>query len=560
MKRILECVPNFSEGRDMKIIEAICEPIRQTAGVKLLDIDPGASTHRTVVTFAGEPEAVIEAAFKAIQVAGRLIDMTRHQGAHPRMGATDVCPLIPVSGISVEEAVALAHKLAERVGRELNIPVYLYEYAATSPQRKSLSVIRSGEYEGFPKKILQPEWKPDYGKAEFNPRSGQTVIGVREFLAAVNFNLNTASVRLANSVAFDVRENGRIKTDNGKPTGKPVLDESGEPVRIPGKLKECKAVGWYIPEYGFAQVSMNLTNLSVTPLYQAFEEVCLSAQSRGLRVSGTEIVGLIPLSALTEAGRYFLQKQNRSLGVSEKELIKIAVQSMGLHDLKPFVPEEKIIEYKLREEGRELKDLTVASFSEELASESPAPGGGSVAALCGGLAAALGAMTANLSAGKRGWEEQTAFFSEIADQCQRLREKLIFLMDEDTRAFNKVMEAFALPKSTDSEKAVRKQAIEQANVYAAQIPLQVMETVYQSVPLLETMIEKGNPNSITDAGVGLLCACTAMEGAGLNVLINLGGISDEIIKAELKEKALQLMQSVRERKQAGIEKIESGLR
>lgn len=542
MKRILECVPNFSEGRDMNIIEAICAPIRQIEGVQLLDIDPGASTNRTVVTFAGEPEAVIEAAFQAFKVASEVIDMSRHSGAHPRMGATDVCPLIPVSGISIEEAVEFANRLGERIGRELGIPVYMYEYAAKSPQRKSLSIIRSGEYEGFSKKILLPEWKPDYGPAAFNARSGQSVIGVREFLAAVNFNLNTTSVRLANSVAFDVRENGRVKTDTGKPSGKPVLDENGEPIRIPGTLKECKAVGWYIEEYGFAQVSMNLTNLSVTSLHQAFEEVNKSAISRGLRVSGTEIVGLIPLSALTEAGKYFLTKQNRSIGVSERELIQMAVMSMGLSDLKPFVAADKIIEYKLRNQAPGLKDLTVERFTEVLASESPAPGGGSVAALCGSLSAGLAAMTANLAAGKRGWEDKINLFSNIAFESQQIREQLVFLIDEDTRAFNKVMEAFGLPKSTEEEKAIRKQAIQQANLYAAEIPLQVMQTAARLFPILKEMIEKGNPSSITDAGVGVLCACTAIEGAGMNVLINLSGIDGESDKARLSKDAKDLMQ------------------
>lgn len=555
MKRILECVPNFSEGRDRSIIESICTPIRQTEGVQLLDIDPGASTNRTVVTFAGEPEAVIEAAFQAIKMASQVIDMSRHTGAHPRMGATDVCPLIPVSGISIEEAVEFAHRLGERVGRELGIPVYMYEYAAKSTQRKSLSVIRSGEYEGFSKKILLPEWKPDYGPAAFNARSGQSVIGVREFLAAVNFNLNTSSVRLANSVAFDVRENGRVKTDTGKPSGKPVLDENGEPVRIPGTLKECKAVGWYIEEYGFAQVSMNLTNLSVTSLHQAFEEVSKSAISRGLRVSGTEIVGLIPLASLTEAGKYFLIKQGRSIGVSEKELIQMAVMSMGLSDLKPFVAADKIIEYKLRNQTPGLKDLTVERFTEVLASESPAPGGGSVAALCGSLAAGLAAMTANLAAGKRGWEDKINLFSNLAFESQQIREKLIFLIDEDTRAFNKVMEAFGLPKGSEEEKAFRKQAIQQANLYAAEIPLQVMQTAASLFPVLQEMIEKGNPSSITDAGVGVLCACTAIEGAGMNVLINLSGIDAEADKIRLGKEAKELMELAAKQKSELIPRV-----
>lgn len=555
MKRILECVPNFSEGRDMRIIEAICEPVRKTEGVELLDIDPGVSTNRTVVTFAGEPEAVIEAAFQAIKIAAQLIDMRKHTGAHPRMGATDVCPLIPVSGITVEEAVEFANKLGERVGRELNIPVYMYEYAAKSVQRKSLSHIRSGEYEGFVKKIQLPEWKPDYGPAVFNAQSGQSVIGVREFLAAVNFNLNTSSVRLANSVAFDVRENGRVKTDNGKPTGKPLLDEKGEPIRIPGTLRECKAVGWFIEEYGFAQVSMNLTNLSVTSLHRAFEEVEKSAISRGLRVTGTEIVGLIPLSALTEAGRYFLKKQNRSAGLSESEIIKMSVQSMGLSELKPFIPEDKIIEYKLRPRTKQLKDLSTEKFTEVLASESPAPGGGSVAALCGSLAAALASMTANLSAGKRGWEDQISFFSDIAEEAQEIREKLIFLMDEDTRSFNKVMDAFGLPKTTDEEKKIRSQAIELANTYAAEIPLEVVKTASRLYPLLKIMVEKGNPNSITDAGVGVLCTYAAMEGAGMNVLINISGLKDEALKEYLRTEVHALLNSGREQKETILKLI-----
>jgi len=541
MKRIIECVPNFSEGRDKTVINDICASIRSIEGVQLLDIDPGASTNRTVVTFAGEPEAVIEAAFQAIKTASMRIDMRKHSGTHPRMGATDVCPLIPVSGVSVDEAIQFAQQLGNRVGTELGIPVYMYEYAALSTDRKNLSIIRSGEYEGFAKKILEPEWKPDYGPAIFHPQAGQTVIGVREFLAAVNFNLNTRSVRLANSVAFDVRENGRIKTDTGKPGGKPILDENGEPVRIPGMLKECKGVGWYIEEYGFAQVSMNLTNLNITPLHKAFEAVEQSAFSRGLRITGSEIVGLIPLSALTEAGKYFLEKQKRSAGVSEPELIRTAIHTMGLSELKPFIPEEKIIEYKLNENTAKLASLSLQHFTEALASESAAPGGGSVAALLAALGASLAAMTANLAAGKRGWEDQLTFFSEWAVKAQALRAKLLYLTDEDTQAFNKVMEAYALPKVTDQEKELRSKAIEQANMYATEVPLQVMKTALNAYPVLEVMIARGNPGSITDAGVGVLCIGAAIEGAGMNVMINVSGFKNEAEKSRLKTEVHDLL-------------------
>ena len=540
MKKILECVPNFSEGRDRAVIDAICEPIKNIPGVQLLDVDPGASTNRTVVTFAGEPEAVIEAAFQAIKVAAHTIDMRKHSGAHPRMGATDVCPLIPVSGITTEEAVALAHTLAKRVAQELDIPVYMYEQAATSPDRRNLSIIRQGEYEGFATKITDPKWTPDYGKPVFNAKSGQTVIGVREFLAAVNFNLNTQSVRLANSVAFDVRENGRVKTDTGKPSGKPVLDANGEPVRIPGTLTECKGIGWYMEEYGFAQVSMNLTNLNITPLHRAFEEVEKSAFHRGLRVTGTEIVGMLPLSALTDAGKYFLAKQGRSTGVSEAELVQCAIHTMGLSEIKTFKPEEKIIEYKLQSAVPTLASMSITEFSQVLASDAPAPGGGSVAALCGTMAAALAAMTANLAAGKKGREDELSFFSNIAEKAQYIRAQLLFLIDEDTRAFQKVMEAYGLPKSNEAEKSVRTLAINSANIYAAEVPLRVMQTAMDIYPLLQTMIDKGNASSITDAGVGVLCAYTCIEGAGMNVQINIAGIHNEAEKSRL-QKSIQAL-------------------
>jgi glutamate formiminotransferase/formiminotetrahydrofolate cyclodeaminase len=546
MKRILECVPNFSEGRDPKIIEAICAPIKEIDGVRILDVDMGKSTHRTVVTFAGSPEAVIEAAFQAISRAAQWIDMRKHTGAHPRMGATDVCPLIPVSGITVEETLILARQLGDRVGRELGIPVYMYEYAATTPERKNLATIRAGEYEGFNKKIYDPAWKPDYGPTEFNAVSGQTVIGVRDFLVAVNFNLNTTSVRLANSVAFDVRENGRIKTQNGKPNGPPELDANGQPLRIPGMLKACKGVGWFIEEYGFAQVSMNLTQLSVTSLHQAFEAVVKSATQRGLRVTGTEIVGLLPKSTLVDAGRYFLTQQGRSTGVGDAELIRIAIHTLGLSEIRPFHPKEKIIEYCLEDPFGPLASQTVVKFTEGLASDSPAPGGGSVSALCGALAAALTAMVANLSAGKRGWEDQVDYFSSIADKAQQIREELLWLLDEDTRSFDQVMLAFGLPKQTPEEKEIRKKAIEEATIYAAEIPLRVMEAAFACLPLVLEMTEKGNPNSISDAGVGGLCAWACLSGAAYNVQINLKDMKDHPQTPELMGRCKTLLTSGKE--------------
>src|SRR5213595_1006984 len=494
MKQVIECVPNFSEGRDLEIIRQITAAIESVDGVSLLNVDPGASTNRTVVTFAGTPDAAVEGAFRGIQKAAELIDMRKQKGAHPRMGATDVCPFIPVSNVTWEEAIACAKKLGKRVGEELGIPVYLYEKAAPNPARSNLSIIRAGEYEGFFDKIKQPEWKPDFGPSVFNEKSGATVIGVRDFLVAYNVNLNTKAVRRANSVAFDVREQGRVKTEDGAPYGKPVLDANGEPVRIPGMLKHVKAIGWFVKEYGIAQVSMNLTNIEETPLHAAFDACAESAAKRGLRVTGSEIVGMVPKRSLVDAGRYFLKKQQWSEGVSEEGLIDIAIRSMGLSELKPFDPNEKVIEFKIQsaESKKSLVKMDVREFCNETLSDSPAPGGGSVAALMGALGASLGGMVANLSAGKRGWDDKLEYFSNWAVKGQRLKDELLYLVDEDTAAFNKVMAAFALPKESLEEKAARAAAIQSANKYAAEIPLRVMETAAKSYPLLADMAENGN--------------------------------------------------------------------
>jgi glutamate formiminotransferase/formiminotetrahydrofolate cyclodeaminase len=537
MKKIIECVPNFSEGRDLDVIRQITAAIESVEGVSLLNVDPGASTNRTVVTFAGNPDAAIEAAFRGIQKAAELIDMRKHTGAHPRMGATDVCPFIPVSNVSWDEAIDCAKKLGKRVGEELKIPIYLYEKAASDPDRSNLSIIRAGEYEGFFDKIKQPQWKPDFGPALFNEKSGATVIGAREFLVAYNANLNTKSVRRANSVAFDVRENGRVKTDDGTPTGKPVLDAKGEPVREPGMLKHVKAIGWYVDEYGIAQVSMNLTNLEETPLHAAFDACVESAMKRGMRVTGSEIVGMLPKKCLTDAGRHYLRKQKWSEGASEEELIDVAIRSMGLSELKPFDPKEKIIELKMESaDKKSLVKMDLRQFCNETLSDSPAPGGGSVAALMGALGVSLGGMVANLSAGKRGWEDKLPLFSDWAVKAQQLKDELLFLVDEDTAAFNKVMAAFGLPKESAEEKAARSAAIQSANQYAAEIPLRVMETASRAYPLLLEMAEKGNPASISDVGVGSLAVRACIEGAGMNVRINLAGLKDEAVKTSLREK------------------------
>ncbi len=537
--KLIECVPNFSEGRDPVKIKQITDAIESVEGIKLLDVDPGKATNRTVVTFVGSPEDVIEAAFRGIKTAGDIIDMGSHTGAHPRMGATDVCPLIPISGITMEETAEFAKKLAERVGKELQIPAYLYEAAQSQTYRKNLSHIREGEYEGFFKKIKLSEWKPDFGPAEFPAKQGATVIGARNFLIAYNVNLNTKSTRLANSVAFDIRENGRVKRTGNPYTGPIEKDAAGNEIRIPGLLKECKGLGWFIEEYDIAQVSINLTNFAVTSVHQAFDACCISAQNRGLRVTGSELVGLIPLQALLDAGRHYLTLQKRSVGVSEEELIHIAVKSMRLDELAPFDPNKKIIEYKLRAHGLgKLVKMDLRKFANETASESTAPGGGSISAYCGALGVSLGTMVANLSAAKRGWEDQTIYFSEFAAKGQNLKDQLLLAVDEDTIAFTKIMEAFALPKSTDEEKSTRTEAIQNATKYAVEVPLKVMKLAHQSLELIKAMVEKGNPNSITDAAVGALCIRTAVEGAYLNVRINTKDLKDQtFVDIHLKEAA-----------------------
>ena len=523
MKKVLECVPNISEGRNGAIIEKVANAVRKVEGVKLLHIDAGESTNRTVFTFAGEPEQVIEAVFRLIEQTAELIDMQSHKGSHPRMGATDVCPLVPISGITIAEAVALSQKLGQRVANELNIPVYLYEYSATAPYRKSLADIRSGEYEGFEQKIRDPQWKPDYGKAIFNRKSGQTVIGVRDFLVAYNVNLNTKSVRRANSVAFDIRESGRVKKENGKT----VLDGKGEAVREAGKLKHCRGIGWYIEEYGFAQVSLNLTNINETALHTVFEAADESARARGLRITGSELVGLVPKQSLIDAGVHFLSKQNRSIGVPESEVIDYAIHSLGLNEIKPFVVKERVIEYLLEEPKPKLIDLTVRAFCEKVGSESAAPGGGSVGALCAALGVSLGQMVANLSANKSGWDDKITVFSTVAQRFQALQDRLLSLVDEDTAAFNEVLSAYGLPKGSEKEKAIRADAIEKANQGAALIPLEVMKTAFKAYSDLLLMVTDGNPNSITDAGVGSLCLSVGIQATAMNVAINLKSIKDK---------------------------------
>ncbi|MDZ4682265.1 MAG: glutamate formimidoyltransferase [Saprospiraceae bacterium] len=527
-KPLIECVPNFSEGRNPEVIRQITDAIAAVEGVRLLDVDPGKATNRTVVTFVGEPEPVVEAAFQAIKKAAELIDMRQHKGEHPRMGATDVCPLVPVADITLEETAEWAHRLAERVGQELQLPVFMYEAAATRPERRNLAEIRSGEYEGLAKKLEHPDWKPDYGPAVFNAKSGATVIGARDFLVAYNVNLNTTSVRRANSVAFDVREQGRILRDGDPITGPVIKDENGEPVRIPGTLKSVKGIGWFIEEYGIAQVSMNLTNINITSVYEAFEACCDSALQRGMRVTGSELVGMAPLKVFLDAGRYFLEKQQRSTGVSEAELIKIAIKSLGLDELGAFDPEKKIIEYQLRDASRNrLAGMTLDAFANETASESPAPGGGSIAAYVGALGAALATMVANLSSHKPGWDERWKEFSDWAEKGQTLKDKLLRLVDEDTYAFNAVMDAFRLPKNTEEEKQTRKAAIQAATWQAIETPRLTMELAMDSFPMVRAMVEQGNPNSVTDAGVGALCARAAVYAAYLNVKVNTSGITDK---------------------------------
>lgn len=557
MQRIIECIPNISEGRDKAKINAITSVVETVPGVMLLDVDPGAATNRTVITFAGEPEAVIEAAFLLIKKAAELIDMRSHKGEHPRQGATDVCPLVPISGVSMEECVTLSHRLGERVGKELGIPGYFYEYAAKTPERQNLANNRKGEYENIGK-IETAEWKPDFGPNKVNEtvrKAGITTIGARDFLVAYNVNLNTTSTRRANAIAFDIREAGRVLND--PKTNKPLLDENGAEKRVPGTLKYVKGIGWYIPEYGIAQLSLNLTNITKTPVHIAFDEACKKAQDRGVRVTGSELVGLIPKQSLLDAADYFLKKQERSLGISEKEKIKIAVKSLGLDDLAPFKPEEKIIEFiidKKLNTTKRLVDMSLVDFADETASESPAPGGGSISAYVGAMGAALAAMVANLSSHKRGWDDRWEEFSYWAQKGVEYQQRMLFLVDEDTRAFNRIMDGFGLPKSTDEEKKHRSAVIEDASKYAMQVPLMTAETALASMEVMKQMVEQGNPNSVTDAGVGALCARTAVLGAVMNVRINASGIKDKVFTEELLAKATAVEQQA-EAAEAEIRKL-----
>jgi glutamate formiminotransferase/formiminotetrahydrofolate cyclodeaminase len=550
--QLIECVPNFSEGRDMSVIEQITDRIKTVETVKLLDVDPGKATNRTVVTFVGPPADVVEAAIRAVGKASEVIDMRKHKGEHPRFGATDVCPLVPVSNITMEETVEYARRLAQRLGEELGITVYCYEHAAFDEQRSNLAAVRAGEYEGLQEKLAQPEWKPDFGPVEFNPRSGVTAVGAREFLVAYNINLDTTSIKRANSIAFDIREKGRVKTEDNKPTGKPVLDEKGQKVWVPGSLKAVKAIGWFIEEYSIAQISINLTNLNITPVHIAFDEACRKAETRGVRVTGSELVGLIPLKAMLDAGRYFLRKQQRSTGVPDKELVKIAVKSLGLDDLYPFKPEEKIIEYAIADRSRKhLVDLSLEDFIHTTASESPAPGGGSISAAMGAMGSALATMVANLSSKKRGWDDRWEEFSEWAEKGKAYHDELLRLIDEDTVAFNRIMDTFRLPRGNKQEEAERNRAIQEATKYAIEVPFQVMKRSYESMEVIKAMAEIGNPNSISDAGVGALAARSAVMGAFLNVKINSADLDDEayvddiLTKGkEIEEKTMELEREI----------------
>ena len=546
-KKIVECVPNISEGRNKEIIKQVTDEIEAIKGVKLLDVDPGEATNRTVITFVGSPEVVVEAAFRCVKKAAQLIDMRQHHGAHPRMGATDVCPLIPVAGITLEECAALARTLAERIATELSVPCYCYEAAARTPERKNLAICRKGEYEGLQERMTVEKEAPDFGARPWDEgvaRTGCTAVGARDFLVATNFNLNTTSTRRANAIAFDVREKGRPQREGGSPVGKIMKDENGKNIMIPGTLKGTKAIGWYIDEYGIAQVSMNITDINVTPLHIAFDEVCRCAQNRGIRVTGTEIVGLVPKRTLIDAGKYFLKKQNRSTGIPEADILQIAIKSMGLDDLKAFNPREKVIEYLLEDDDKRAKliDLTVKDFSEETSRESPAPGGGTIAAYMGALGAALGTMVANLSSHKAGWDARWEEFSNWADKGQQIQAELLVLVDEDTEAFNRIMDAFGLPKGTDEEKALRSAAIQEATLFATQVPLHTMQASFKVFELCKAMAEEGNPNSVSDAGVGILAARAAVLGAGLNVKINASGLKDRETADKLVAEANELIQ------------------
>ncbi|MGI6718390.1 MAG: glutamate formimidoyltransferase [Bacteroidales bacterium] len=563
MRKIIECVPNFSEGNDMTIIGKITDEIKSVEGVKLLDVDPGKATNRTVVTFVGEPESVIEAAYRAIKKAGELIDMSKHHGEHPRFGATDVCPLVPISNITLEETAEYAHKLAKRVGEELEIPVYCYEAAAFEPKRKNLANCRAGEYEGLREKLVNPEWKPDFGPAEFNSKVakiGVTAVGARNFLVAYNINLNTTSVRRANAIAFDVREKGRVKREGDKLTGKPILDEKGKKVYTPGTLKSVKAIGWYIEEYGIAQISMNLTDITITSVHEAFEEVCKKANDRGIRVTGSELVGLVPLQAILDAGKYFLRKQQRSVGISDEEIIKIAVKSLGLDDLAPFDPKKKIIEYVMEDDDVEkLIDMNLKEFANETASESPAPGGGSISAYMGALGAALDNMVANLSSHKRGWDDRWEEFSDWAEKAKYYMVELIKMVDEDTNSFNKIIEAFGLPKKTEEEKLIRTQAIQDATKHAIEVPFKIMNLCYESMEVSKAMAELGNPNSVTDAGVGALAARAGVRGAFYNVKINAQSYDDKDFVNEIISKGNEICRKAEELENEILKIVDSKL-
>ncbi|MFY9151832.1 MAG: glutamate formimidoyltransferase [Prolixibacteraceae bacterium] len=557
MKQLIECVPNFSEGRDEKIIKQITDAIERVDGIKLLNVDPGKDTNRTVVTFVGEPEQVIEAAFQGAKMAAQLIDMSKHKGEHPRFGATDVCPFIPIANISMEETVVYAHKLAKRMGEELGISVYCYEFAAATEVRRSLANCRAGEYEGLKEKLQKPEWKPDFGPVVLNERAGATAVGARNFLIAYNVNLNTTSVRRANSIAFDVREAGRVVREGDPVTGKIVNDENGEPLRIPGTLKKVRAIGWFIQQYGVAQISMNLTDITVTSMHQAFDEVVERARDRGIRVTGSELIGVIPLQAMLDAGKYFLQKQERSVGIPDAEIIKIAVKSLGLDELAPFDPKKRIIEYLIDEQENKLVDFSLAGFSNETLSESAAPGGGSVSAYVGALGAALGSMVANLSAHKRGWDVRWEEFSDWAEKGKQAHDRLLKLVDEDTASFNAIMDAFGLPKNTDQEKKNRSAAIQVATKHAIEVPFEVMQTAFQSLEVIQAMAEIGNPNSLSDAGVGALCARTAVYGAYLNVRINAGSLADKTFAEDILQKAAQLLQETLAKEAEILKLVES---
>ena len=557
MKQLIECVPNFSEGRDEKIIRQIADAIESVDGIKLLNIDPGKATNRTVVTFVGEPEQVIEAAFQGAKMAVQLIDMSKHKGEHPRFGSIDVCPLIPIANISMEETVVFARKLAKRMGEELGISVYCYEFAAITEERRSLANCRAGEYEGLSEKLRKPEWKPDFGPDVLNERSGASAVGARNFLIAYNVNLNTTSVRRANSIAFDVREAGRVVREGDPLTGKIVNDENGEPLRIPGTLKKVRAIGWFIQEYGIAQISMNLTDISVTSMHQAFDEVVERARERGIRVTGSELIGVIPLQAMLDAGKYFLRKQQRSVGIPDEEIIRIAIKSLGLDELAPFDPKKRIIEYLIEDHSVKLVDLSLSGFSNETLSESPAPGGGSVSAYVGALGAALGSMVANLSAHKRGWDDRWEEFSDWAEKGKMAHDRLLKLVDEDTAAFNAIMDAFGLPKSTDQEKRLRSAAIQDATKHAIEVPLEVMQTAFQSLEVIQAMAMIGNPNSLSDAGVGALCARTAVYGAYLNVRINAAGLADKRYAKEITEQAAFILEKAKCKESEILELLEA---